>query len=269
MSPPRKRFPAIAILVASSIAAALPMTGCDDERALGSAPAAGAGGAAAPETGSGGAAGSAPVAPAPSGPPLSGVPPVEQPQVTPAPTPSGCTFTPADPQVTSTTVQTPGCRCTRRPGPGHSWECAVGAGESVTQTIGPEGGTVQLVGQQGKSSGVPFSISLPPGALAAPTTITITETTLPPPSAFIDYSPVYLVEPLGLPLEKLAFVKIPWGSTQGLQECGIAIYTRAESGDCAFAPLGDSYVNAGFNQGSIDHLGYLFVAAPRTNPICP
>jgi hypothetical protein len=64
---------------------------------------------------------------------------------------------------------------------------------------------------------------------------------------------------------------VPWGSTSGDVAGGLAIYARAESGACGFAPLGDSYVNAGFNQGSVDHLGYLVMGAPRTaaDAACP
>jgi hypothetical protein len=173
---------------------------------------------------------------------------------------------PADPTIVSSTTSTPGCPCTRRPGSGHSFECAVGAGESASATIGPEGGTLSLVGQQGKSSGVAFQIEFPPGAVPTPMTITVTETTVPPPGDLVDYSPVYLVEPRGLGLGKLSPVRVPWGSTSGPVAQDLAIYARAESaGGCAFTPLGDNDLNAGFNQGSIDHLGYLVVGAKRTD----
>jgi hypothetical protein len=176
----------------------------------------------------------------------------------------GCaTIATANPATPLSTNDMPGCNCTRRPGPGQSFACAVGANESASAEIGPEGGTLMLMGQQGKSSGVAFSIDFPPGAFATATMVKVTETSLPPPHELIDYSPVYLVEPFGVWLAKLAAVRVPWGSTSGVTANGLAIYERDET-TCAFAPLGDSYVNAGFNQGSIAHLGYLLAGAPRT-----
>jgi hypothetical protein len=186
--------------------------------------------------------------------------------------PSTCApLAPADPTITSSTQNTDGCPCTRRPGPGHSFQCAEGTGESSTATIGPEGGQLTLLGAQGKSSGVEVQINFPPGAVAEPTIVTLTETTIPPPKDLTDFSPVYLLEPRGLVLAKLAPVRVPWGSAATSIGRDLAIYERAETGTCEFTPLGDNYLNAGFNQGSIDHLGYFVVGLPRTSAdaACP
>ena len=49
--------------------------------------------------------------------------------------------------------------------------CPPGVGETSSTTIGVGGGTASLLGQQGKASGVAFSIDIPPTALAADTVI--------------------------------------------------------------------------------------------------
>jgi hypothetical protein len=139
----------------------------------------------------------------------------------------------------------------------------MGAGKTVYASIGPAGGSLILLGQQSASSNVPFAIKFPPGAFATDTRISATETDIPPPKGFIDFSPVYLVEPRGLTLAKVAALQIPWSSNISTIAPGsLSIYARNESGSCAFQPLVDSYTNAGFEQASLTSLGYLFVGIP-------
>ena len=157
------------------------------------------------------------------------------------------------------------CPCTRRVPGGEAFQCPVGVGQSVTATIGPDGGTITLVGQQGKASGVPFTLEIPPGALAPNVAITVTETDLAPPSALTDYSPVYKIEPASLELAVSAKVTIPWSNAQTWVGGELAMYW---SGGCApgtFARVGDSYVNAGFQQGSTKKLGWAVVGHPRSS----
>jgi hypothetical protein len=161
----------------------------------------------------------------------------------------------------------PGCPCTRTLGPGNSYQCPMGVGETAYATIGPAGGELMLVGEQGKASGVAFAIEIPTGAVASDTRISVTETDLPPPSGVLDFSPVYLLEPRGLALAKVAGLQIPWSSNQSLIPNALGIYARDESGSCAFKRLTDSYTNAGFEQASLTDLGYLLVGlASTTNP---
>ena len=176
--------------------------------------------------------------------------------------------TPADPTPVPT-----GCYCTRRPGPGNSYKCAVGVGQSVELTIGPDGGTISLVGQQGASSGVPFKIDFPPGALAQPTVVRVTETTIPPPKDFMDFSPVYRVDPQGTALAVAAKLQIPWGNLDGMGP-RLGTYALTDptlDGGCTFTRIDDSYMNAGFEQSSLLRFGYFFVGAPKTDATanCP
>ncbi len=59
----------------------------------------------------------------------------------------------------------------------------------ASMLIGPSGGTV-AVGE--------VTLTIPPGALSAPVTITITRTDDAPPTGYIGYSPVYRFEPRGI-----------------------------------------------------------------------
>jgi hypothetical protein len=158
----------------------------------------------------------------------------------------------------------PGCPCTRRPGQGNSYKCPMGAGQTVTALIDASGGTLVLGGQQGPASGVNFQITFPPLALAGPTQISVTETSLPPPAELGDWSPVYLMEPVGLKLAKVAALRIPWSNVDSTVP-PLAIYERTPSGPCDFERLADSYTNAGFEQASLVQLGYVVVGTPIAN----
>lgn len=161
----------------------------------------------------------------------------------------------------------PGCPCTRRPGNGNSYLCPMGVGQKSYAYVDSAGGTLSLSGQQSVKSGVPFELTIPPGALDTLTLISVEETDLPPPSGLLDWSPVYLVEPRGLPLAKVAGLQIPWSSNFNQVPKTLAIYARDENGTCGWKPLIDSYTNAGYEQASLTELGYLFVGVPSTiNP---
>jgi hypothetical protein len=119
--------------------------------------------------------------------------------------------------------------------------------------IGPAGGTLALVGQQGL--GVAFEITFPPSALAAPTTITITETRLAIPSGFVDWSPVYRVDPVGLELAEAARVKVPFSQGRGTSLGGGELFWSSDT-PCELRRLPSSYTNAGFNNANVGRLGY-------------
>jgi hypothetical protein len=181
---------------------------------------------------------------------------------------STCPALPDSIQSSAGDVATPptGCFCTRRPGPYNSYTCPMGAGESAAQVIGPEGGQISLLGQQGKASGVPFQIVFPPGAVAAATTIRVTETQVSPPDGYVDHSPVYLIEPRGLKLARIAALQVPFSVASGVPfaQKDFAVFERAETGACAFARIADSYTNAGFEMSSLTELRYLFVGSVKT-----
>jgi hypothetical protein len=181
---------------------------------------------------------------------------------------STCPALPVSAASVDGTVATPppGCFCTRRPGPYNSYMCPMGAGESAAQVIGPEGGEISLLGQQGKDSGVPFKVVFPPGAVAAATTIRVTETQVAPPDGYVDHSPVYLIEPRGLKLGRIAALQVPFSVASGVPfaQDAFAVFARAETGACAFARIADSYTNAGFEMSSLTELGYLFVGSVKT-----
>jgi len=174
----------------------------------------------------------------------------------------------------NTTPGTPvaGCPCTRRPGPGNSYQCAQGINESWKQTIGPEGGGIDLEAQQ--HGGTPFVITFPPGAVEAPVEVTITETNLSPPVTFEDYSPIYRVAPIGLKLQKIAKLDVPFGNSIGGASgpTGIMIYQSSPSNPCDFEPLVDSNnVVTGTMEASMTRGGYFFVGLPKpaSSATCP
>jgi hypothetical protein len=160
------------------------------------------------------------------------------------------------------------CPCSRRPGVGNSFQCAMGTDETNSATIGPEGGLLEIHGQQGESSGASFLLKVPPNALPIEMTVQVTETSVAPPADLIDYSPVYLVEPTDVTAHFPMMLTVPYGNSVSLPS--LAIYA-ADSVEGPFQPLPDSYTNAGFMQGSTMRLGAFVVAAPPnpTQVLCP
>jgi hypothetical protein len=158
------------------------------------------------------------------------------------------------------------CPCTRRSGAGTSFMCPAGAGQSQAMTIGTAGGKVTLAGQEATQTGVPFSLTIPPGALASDTMITVTETSVSPPADFVDYSPIYLVQPAALTTTVALPIVIGWANKSGLSAGGpsapLAIYAAPDVAG-PFTRLPDSYVNAGFMQGSIKAFGAFFSGYPK------
>ena len=141
--------------------------------------------------------------------------------------------------------------------------CPPGVGESSTTTIGTSGGTASLLGQQGKASGVAFSIDIPPTALAADTVIEITETATPPPADFIDWSPVWQLAPAGTPFATPARLTVPWSNHDGVIDPMMAIYVSDDG--VSWTRVADDYMNAGFNQGSLIRLPqYILNGYPKT-----
>jgi hypothetical protein len=160
------------------------------------------------------------------------------------------------------------CGCTRRPGDGNSFQCPWGDAITVSMEVGPEGGTIELGGTQ-STLGVPVLIRIPPGALAETVTISVTETSIPPPDDLNDWSPLYRFAPADLTFLRPVEVRVPWSGRSGFVAHGLSLYVSSEpNGSCEMAPLSDNYVNAGFNQGSLRHLGWAIVGVPK-EPGCP
>jgi hypothetical protein len=149
------------------------------------------------------------------------------------------------------------CNCPSTPM--DAWYCGSG-GPSITATLDPSGGEVTLSGAGGCQNGVLFSLKVPPGAVTKPLTIKITETALPP-KRFAATTPGYVIEPLDLEFAIPASLRIPWGNTSSATQ-GFSIYTAPST--CAEpAKLPDSYVNAGFLQGTTQRLGIFFAGTPN------
>ena len=159
-----------------------------------------------------------------------------------------------------------GCYCSRRSA--STMGCPRGTGETASATIGPAGGELKLMGQQGAASGVAFTLTFPPNAIATPTLITVTETSIAPPAGSVDFSPVYRIEPVGLVLAEPAALKLPWGQAQ---IWGAPTVFWSASSLCTLEVLPSSYYNAGFNNGSVSRLGYAMTgyASAGTAPACP
>jgi hypothetical protein len=117
--------------------------------------------------------------------------------------------------------------------------------------------------------GVPVKLAIPPGALSQVVAVRLTELTLPPPPGIEDWSPVYHIEAEGLELAVPASITIPWSSNDGAVSSGLSIYASDDT-SCELAPIADNYVNAGFNQGSIQRVGFAMVGAPlAAGSTCP
>jgi hypothetical protein len=152
------------------------------------------------------------------------------------------------------------CPCTRRPGMGNCFICPMGAGQSTSGVVDARtGGIIGLYAQQG--AGVPFNLTIPPRALATDVRVTVTETTIPPPIDYVDYSPVYVVEspiPTSLPMQLL----MPY-SNKSSDVANLSIYFASDPSG-PFSRLAGSAVSAGFIEGSVSQFGALFVGYPRT-----
>jgi hypothetical protein len=157
----------------------------------------------------------------------------------------------------------PTCRCTRRE---PELRCPPPSGVSQVTVIGPEGGRAHLdVG----SSSVTFFIEFPARASREMLEVSLTETTLEPPAGFVDYSPVYLAAAAPETAESFLPIQLPYGNRDGSIGRALAIYTFSTPGEEP-TRLADSYVNAGFLQGSTSKLGYFFAGYPIEAEVdCP
>jgi hypothetical protein len=145
----------------------------------------------------------------------------------------------------------------------------LGSSKQTTAPIGPAGGTAVLDGTDA-TVGVSLEVTFPQGAVSEPLTVSISELAEPPPAEYVDYSPLYLLEPNGTELLKPATLRVPWSNSLEAIDPALAIY-RGDSPEGPFEVVYDNYLNAGFNQGKLTKLGYLFVGYPKTEEqaACP
>jgi len=162
-----------------------------------------------------------------------------------------------------------GCPCSRRPTSPVSPDCPRGAGLTLTDTIGPDGGELALSHTQSTIGG-PFRVKVLAGSLEVLTTFKLSETTLSPPVGLFDVSPVYRVESSAAEFSPGGEVTVPWTVPSGSIPPGIGIYF-SDSPDGPWERIEDSYMNAGFEQATLTRPGYFIAAYPRTDELenCP
>lgn len=124
-----------------------------------------------------------------------------------------------------------------------------GSGAAVTRTIDAAGGELAVEGA---------TLTIPAGALAAPTEITVTATTGSAPAGYTALSPVFRFEPDGLAFAQPVAVSLPWGG----DPAGAAIHwSRADGG---FERLA-STVDGTTMKASVEHFCQGFVG--RESPV--
>lgn len=126
----------------------------------------------------------------------------------------------------------------------------VGSGESVSMTVGTSGATLVLNGA---------SITIPAGALAQDTMITVTETTMPTPAGYRAFSPLYRFEPEGTVFVQPVQVTLP--SSAGSADVPLAtlFWSRATADGGGWERLG-GIPAAGEVTGDAEHFSYGFIA---------
>jgi hypothetical protein len=136
--------------------------------------------------------------------------------------------------------------------------CPPGVDLFARAQIGPEGGKVSLVGQQG----VGCHLTIPPKAFDTPLSVTITETSIPPPQEFFDWSPIYEVQPSGVASSSLMTLRLPWANRDGAIS-GLTVYHAREKNG-PFTAVSDFYINAGFADAGVTELGFFFVGVLKS-----
>ena len=133
-------------------------------------------------------------------------------------------------------------------------KCPAGLDQSSAGVVGPAGGKVSLVTQQAGGC----QLTVPPKAFDKEFEVVITETSIPPPQEFFDWSPIYEVQPIGVTSSSLMTLRLPWANRDGSVPRTIAVYHAKEKGG-PFKMVSDFYINAGFTDAGITEFGYFFV----------
>lgn len=121
----------------------------------------------------------------------------------------------------------------------------VGTGESVTEVIGPEGGSMTLEG---------VTLTFPAGAVAEEQEITITSTTEAAPDGYDAYSPVYRFEPDGMTFDHPLNLSIDF---EGQANIAAMFWSRTDT--TGFERLGGTVSGSAVNV-EVSHFSRGFVA---------
>jgi len=107
-----------------------------------------------------------------------------------------------------------------------------------------------------------FEIFVPSTALPTATTFIVTETMIPPPVDYVDFSPIYVVAPFittRLPAKVTIAVKNePW-----VPRANLSIYA-AKDQFSPFTRVADSATSAAGVTGSVTELGAFFAGYPKS-----
>jgi hypothetical protein len=155
------------------------------------------------------------------------------------------------------------CPCSRRPGENNSFMCPPGTGQTSSASIGSKGGTLMLNGTP-STKGVAVTVAIPANAFSSTVVLSITETTLSPPAGYVDESPVYDIEalPAGTILSQPVPVSIPFQNNININPQQLSIYASTDG--VHYTRAQDSYINAGFLQGSLSKFGFIFAGYPMS-----
>ncbi|HEV8547624.1 MAG TPA: hypothetical protein VGQ57_01330 [Polyangiaceae bacterium] len=159
----------------------------------------------------------------------------------------------------------PSCPCSRRACAPPSMSCPRGSGKRASATLGSAGGKVAL-----SETGVGFSLEVFSGSLAAATRVDLVERTTPTPDDFVDWSPIYAVEPVSLELVNGGTLSVPYRVPHaggGTVPRSIGLY-RALDLEGPWERVADSYNNAGFVQATALGGGYFMVGYPKPADAC-
>src|SRR5438552_635044 len=152
--------------------------------------------------------------------------------------------------VEGAAAQVPAACCSRRTAA--SAFCPAGADEVVSGTFTKQGDAVSILDTVA-TRGVPFGVIALAAPAQAPQPVVLVETTLPPPQGVADGSPVYYVGPPGA-LPAMAS-QVPIASNQHSIAQGAAGMYYSVDGK-SFSRVADSYLNAGFLQGTLPGAGF-------------
>lgn len=127
------------------------------------------------------------------------------------------------------------------------------AGSSVTQPIGPEGGSLAIGS---------FLLEVPESALVDETEITVTVTADVVPGAFTGFSPIFRFEPAGLVFERPVTVTLPFSGDSDIA----SVFWTASSG-AGYVAL-PTRVEAGHAVVEATHFSRAFVGTACTGSDC-
>lgn len=135
-------------------------------------------------------------------------------------------------------------------GSGDDGGMIAGTGETVSMMVGAEGGEIELTNA---------TLTIPAGAVATTTMITVTETTMATPAGYRPFSPLYQFEPAGLKFAEPVTISIRSRATGADLPLGTLFWSQpaAEGGGWAREggiPTGGNVV------GTVEHFSYGFIA---------